>query len=545
VGESALGQSSGPDQSKASIDARQRRPKAAVGLLKLRLRRDGGGQPLYQQLRDEIRAAVLGGGLGVDIRLPSERELARALGINRATVVRAYQELVEEGLVTRRGSRGTVLNDGLESGDRVAHPEHEDETPAWLFDVAAHTGLGDLGPDPTLLRELAVSGSRPGMIPFAAAGPGPDMVPLDGLRASLEEALDDWGVEPLRYGPVEGFPPLLAALRARYTGDIIGRQDDVMVVSGATQGIEVVARALLQPGDEVIVEAPAYVGTIQGLGRVGARLIGVPVDQSGVRVDLIENVLSRRRIRLIAVQPTFHNPTGVTLSPTRRQHLLALAKRFAVPIFEDDPYRLLAYDGAPALPLKALDRDGSVIYLSSFSKCLASGLRVAWIAAHRAVLSRLVLAKQFSDLNSAGPPQAAVAKFLTSARFDTHLDWSLGLYRERRNAVVEELSAAWPEAVPMGQPKGGFHIWTRLPAPGTARQVMAAAARHGVSVVAGVAFYPPNVLGRDAGQDFLRLSFPEVTPEMAREGVRRLREAIAEVSALSTEAGGLGSRVLV
>jgi DNA-binding transcriptional MocR family regulator len=235
----------------------------------------------------------------------------------------------------------------------------------------------------------------------------------------------------------------------------------------------------------------------------------------------------------------------VTLSLTRRHHLLALAKRYAVPVFEDDPYRLLAYDGAPELPLKALDRDGNVIYLSSFSKSLAPGLRVAWIAAHRAVLSRLVLAKQFSDLNSAGPAQAAVAKFLTSGRFDAHLDSTLGVYRERRNAALEELSAAWPGAVPMGHPKGGFHFWTRLPAPGTARQVMAASGRHGVSVVAGGAFYPPNVLGRDAGQDFLRLSFPEVTPDAAREGVRRLREAIAEVSAVSAETGRLESRVLV
>src|SRR5262249_34230599 len=146
------------------------------------------------------------------------------------------------------------------------------------------------------------------------------------------------------------------ALRERYAGEVIGDNDEVMVVSGATQGLEVAARALIEPGDAVLVEAPAYVGTIQAFGLAGAQLVGIPVDENGIRVDLMEKVLSRRRVRLIAVQPTFHNPTGTSLSPARREHLLGLARRYAVPVLEDDPYRLLRYDGPSTPSLKGLDR---------------------------------------------------------------------------------------------------------------------------------------------------------------------------------------------
>ena len=523
--------------------AQRGRLPAATTILNLELDHGRGSQRLYRQIRDHIRSAILTGSLGIDTRLPAERELATALGVNRATVVRAYQELSAEGLVVARGSRGTLVAPMPDDsgGHMIVGSDLE---PAWLLDVATHR-MNGLGPDPTVIRELVVSGARPGVIPFAAAGPGPELLPLDELRTSLEVALGTWGAAPLRYGPVEGFEPLRQALRERYASEVIGENDEVMVVSGATQGLEVAARALIEPGDAVLVEAPAYVGTIQAFGLAGAQLVGIPVDQNGIRVDLMEKVLSRRRVRLIAVQPTFHNPTGASLSPARREHLLGLARRYAVPVLEDDPYRLLRYDGAPTPPLKGLDRHANVIYLSSFSKSVAPGLRLGWMAAHRSVLSRLALAKQFSDLNSGGLAQAAMAYFISSGRYDAHVRRTVPVYRERRSALIDELARQTPDVVPMTLPQGGFHVWCRLPVEAAARQVMAAASRFGVSVVAGQAFYPPYSLGRDSGHDRLRLSFPEVPPEAAREGVRRLAQAVEEASSQSVQSIETGTRVLI
>jgi 2-aminoadipate transaminase len=512
-------------------------------VLSLGLLRGPGSQRLFRQIRDHIRSAILAGELGPDVRLPAERELARALRVNRLTVVRAYQELAAEGLVMTSGSRGTLvapLSGGLGPPDRAG----PDGAPEWLIEVAAHR-LSRLGPDPTLLQDLTVSGSRPGVIPLAAAGPTPGVLPVHELSDSLAEALRMWGEVPLTYGPVEGLDQLRHAIRERFLEEVIGEADDVLVVSGATQGIEVTARALIEPGDEVVVEAPAYFGSIQAFRMAGAQVIGVPVDHSGLRVDLVERLLSRRRVRLIAVQPTFQNPTGVTMSAARREHLLALSRRHAVPILEDDPYRLLS-GGSPApFPLKRMDRHGSVIYVGSFSKSVSPGLRLAWVAAHRAVLPRLVLSKQFSDLNSGGLAQAALARFIASGRYDQHLVRSAPVYRERRLALLEQLATQAPGVHVPWAPEGGFHLWARLPAPGTARAVVAAGVRLGVSAVAGAAFYPESVLGRDLGHDYLRLSFPQVAPEAAAEGVRRLARAIAEVSGAPSAPAGTSSPVLV
>jgi 2-aminoadipate transaminase len=491
---------------------------ASQDLLGLDVDRRPGAPPLYRQLRDGVRAALLSGTLAAGMRLPPEREMAAALGVNRTTVTRAYQELVADGLVEARGSAGTVV---LPPAGAAAPPPPD--APPWLLSLPA-LGDGSLGPDPTLLRDVAAGGAG---LSLAAGTPGPDLLPVAELTACLGEALAAWGGEALGYGAVEGFGPLREIIAARLGERLVGPGDGVLVVSGATQGLALVARALVEPGDDVVVEAPAYPGALQTFALAGARLIGVPVDRDGIRTDLLEAVLARRRVRLVVVQPTHHNPTGAVLSAGRRERLLALARRFGVPILEDDPYSELGFAGDGPGPLKRSDRSGAVIYLSTFSKTVLPGLRVGWIAAAQPLLDRLVLAKQFSDLNTNATGQLMVARFLESGRYEPHLRAVRAVYRQRCEDLRRELTALAEHLEVPEAPGGGFYLWCRLARGPQARLLAALAAREGVAVVAGDAFG----VGPARSADRVRLSFSTCTPETVPEAVRRLRAALEQLPA--------------
>jgi DNA-binding transcriptional MocR family regulator len=499
--------------------AAKTRVPASHDLLGLAVDRRPGAAPLYRQLRDGVHAALLSGTLAAGMRLPPEREMAAALGVNRTTVTRAYQELVADGLVEPRGSAGTVV---LPPAGATSLPPPE--APPWLLSLPA-LGEGSLGPDPTLLRDVAASSVVGAGLSLAAGAPGPDLLPVAELSACLGEALDRWGREALGYGAVEGFGPLREIIAARMDPGLVGPGDGVLVVSGATQGLALVARALVERGDDVVVEAPAYPGALQTFALAGARLIGVPVDRDGLRTDLLEAVLARRRVRLIVVQPTFHNPTGAVLSAGRRERLLALARRFGVPILEDDPYHDLRFaDDGPG-PLKLADRAGAVIYLGTFSKTVMPGLRVGWVVGSQPLLDRLVLAKQFSDLNTNATGQLMVARFLDSGRYPPHLRSVRAVYRRRCDHLRRELAGVAEHLEVPEAPAGGFYLWCRLRAGPQARLLAALAAREGVAVVAGDAFG----VGAARGADRVRLSFSTCPPEVVPEAVRRLRAALDQL----------------
>jgi DNA-binding transcriptional MocR family regulator len=503
--------------------------------LSLALDRRPGAAPLYRQVRDGVRALVLAGTLTAGMRLPPEREMATALSVNRTTVTRAYQELVADGLVEPRGSAGTVVRSPEEPGALAAQPP-------WLLTLPA-LGEGSLGPEPMLLRDVAAASGRPGMVSLAAGVPGLELLPVDDLRACLDDALSRWGRSAMGYGEVEGFAPLREILAARMAGGrLVGPGDGVLVVAGATQGLALAARVLVEPGDEVVVEAPTYVGTLQTFALAGARLIGVPVDGDGIRTDLLEGILARRRVRLVVVQPSYHNPTGALLSAARRERLLALARRFAVPVLEDDPYHELGFGAGPG-PLKLDDRAGSVIYLGTFSKSVCPGIRVGWMVAPRPVLARLVLAKQFADLNTSAVGQLMLAEFLDSGRHERHLKVCRAVYRERRDVLLRELATVAGHLETPPAPPGGFFLWCRLRAGPQARLLAALAAREGVAIVAGEAFVAASERGQ-TGADRVRLSYAGCTPGQTAEGVHRLRAALEQLPAAATSAPS-GTAVVV
>jgi len=520
-----------------------RRPPASGGPLGLALNRASDAPPLYLQIRDSVRAAVLSGALGEGMRLPPERDLAAALGVNRTTITRAYGELAADGVVEARSGRGTVVSavtgrgGGVAGEQGVAAWASADADTAWLLGLPP-VGRGGLGSDPGWLRDMTGLASRDNVISFAAGTPAPELVPVEQLLTTLTDALAQSGGAGLLYGPVEGHDALREAIATRLVGrGCAVASDEVLVLAGAMQGLSLVARALIEPGDEVVVEAPTFVGALQAFGAAGAWLIGVPTDEAGLRVDALERVLARRRVRLIYVQPTCHNPMGATLSPQRRERLVALARRHAVPILEDDAYGELWHEGPDPLPLKALDRGGLILHLGTFSKTVAPGLRVGWLAAPPPVIARLALAKQVSDLTTNALGQLALTSFLTSGDYDRHLATVRGAYAARRAAMVAALAplAGWLSVSPSSQ--GGFYLWCRLAAGPHARLLAANASRVGVALLAGEAFYPPCTGGVAEGADYVRLSFAGNTPAVVGEGLERIAPILRRLPASASAIG--------
>ncbi len=481
------------------------------------------GMPLYQQICERLREAILSGQLSDGTRLPTERALATELKVNRTTVMNAYNQLASEGLVEGQVGRGTLVR-----RSRFSHLDDtfDSDVPSWLFGLP--TGEREaMGPDSGLLSELAAMGSVSGhneSISLAAGSPSISMLPAEILATIFQEDFLAARHVALGYSPVEGLLSLRQSIAARMRkrGVMVDTQH-IMILSGSTQGIGLVGRLLLKPGDEVVVEVPSYLGAIQTFRALGARVIGVPTDNDGIRTDLLESILARSHPRLIYTLPTFQNPTGSVMSLERRRRLLLLARRYQTPILEDDPYGELYFNEKPLQPLKALDTSGQVLYLSTFSKILAPGLRVAWLAAPEPMIERLSLHKQVFDLNTNAIGQWSVAKILERDMLDSHLAMLRGCYRHKRDVMLKAIARHWPENVRVNSPNGGFHLWCRLTGDMRARHLLreATRVREQVAFVIGEPFHVDG-----GGQQHFRLSFAAPEEEHIEEGIRRIGNAM-------------------
>lgn len=481
------------------------------------------GMPLYRQIAQHLREAILSGELVEGTRLPTERGLAQELAVNRTTVMNAYNELAGEGLIERRVGRGTTVRKSYLGIDEDAD---EYNMPSWLFGLAAGEDAL-LGEDARVLSELVSMGERREVISFVSGIAAPDMLPAELLRSIVDEGLLAERQHALGYCPVEGLQDLRRAIAARMRrrGVPVDLQN-ILILSGSTQGLGLIGRFLLNPGDEVVVEIPTYLGAIQTFRALGARVIGVPTDVDGVRIDLLEAILSRRRPRFIYVQPTFQNPTGTVLSMERRRRLLWLSHRYQTPIVEDDPYGELFYEQEPPQPLKAMDTHDNVLYLSTFSKTLAPGLRVAWLAAPAPMIERLTLHKQVFDLNTNAIGQWLVAEILRKNLFDEQLRTLRQRSQEKRNLMLQAIQDYWPANVRVNHPIGGFHLWCRLPNEIRARTLLREAAQERVAFVIGEPFHVDG-----GGHQYIRLSFASAEERHIEEGIRRIGAAMKRIAA--------------
>jgi len=464
--------------------------------------------PLYRQIYESLRESILAGTLPESTRLPPERSLAERLNINRSTVVHAYRELVADGLIEQKVGSGSRVVPQLRQGQ----PDRSAAVPWWV--TLPPWRVGEF---PTILGELAAK-QEAGRISFVQGVAPDEPSPLGELAKSFSRVASDPRFI-LSYGDSEGYEPLRAAIAKRM--ELRGAQTrakDVIVLTGSTQGIMVVAQSLAEPGDEIIVEVPSYPGALQIFQICGLRAIAVPVDEDGMRVDHVEAILRTRRPRFIYTMPSLHNPTNVTMNADRRERLVTLARRSGVPIVEDDPYGELAQ--SKLTPLVGLAPD-YVVYLSTFSKTIAPSLRVGWLAAPRTILERLLLRKQALDMATSLYVQAAIGDYLETG-YDPHVAQLREELRTRREMADAAIAEHWPGTMRTSKAVGGFYLWVTTPREIRARPLLDQAERLGASFLFGEPFFASS-----GGDHNFRLALTPVTRAQIPEGVRRIGKAIA------------------
>jgi 2-aminoadipate transaminase len=363
---------------------------------------------------------------------------------------------------------------------------------------------------------------NPEAVFFGGGIPPTDVIPVEQLQAGMERAWAD-GAEILLYGEVKGYKPLreLIATRMARRGASVD-PSDILISNGSQQGIDLVARVFVDPGDYVLTEAPTFMDALRVFRSHEAVPVGVPVDDEGIEVDALEEILRRlpKRPKFLYTVPTYQNPMGVTLSPERRRALVDAARRWQIPIVEDDPYGDLAYDGEPRPTLKALDPE--VIFLGTFSKVLAPGLRVGWVASSPALRESFFNVKEGTDIHNERLMTRAI--YYAAVDFlDEHIARTRALYRRRRDAMLASLEEAMPEGVTWTKPTGGFYLWVTLPEGNDTDVLLPRATDRGVIYLPSSWFYPDGSWSRS-----MRLNFASQPEDQIAAAMRRLAETIRE-----------------
>lgn len=395
-------------------------------------------------------------------------------------------------------------------------------------------GLG-----PSVIRELTRLGKNPGMISFAGGHPSAETFPAAGIREAADRAMEGNWVAALQYGVTQGLPELVEVLAAmgRDMGHAVSGEH-ILVTSGGAQALDLICKVLLDPGDEVIVESPSYPGAIHTLRTYQAVLIPVPLEDDGISVDALENLLCGRarrgrRPKFLYTIPTFQNPSGITASPARRRLLVELARRHGMYIVEDDPYLFLRFRGEAVPTIRSLDgHDGCVIRIDSFSKIFAPGARLGWITAPPALIGKLAIAKQAVDLHTSSLIQAIALEFCRLGYLERQLQEIPVVYRRKLDAMLAAIAGAFPGGVEWTRPEGGFFLWVTLPGGCDAGALLQKAIAAGVLFVPGAAF---SVDGR--GVNCLRLSYATPDEDAIRTGIGILGQLLAEAIQNCTKEG--------
>jgi 2-aminoadipate transaminase len=384
----------------------------------------------------------------------------------------------------------------------------------------------------SVIRELLKLTEQPDVISFAGGLPAPEMFPVKEFQEACNQVLSDHGPQALQYSTTEGYLPLRELIvrhNARFNVKVT--TENILITSGSQQALDFIGRLFINRGDHVVVESPTYVGALQAWNAYGAQYISVESDENGMIVDKLEEAL-RIGPKFIYVLPNFQNPSGATMSMERRQQLIRLADQYGVPIIEDDPYGQLRYDGKHIPSLSTLDsryRDsgdeysGNVIYLSTFSKLLAPGLRLGWVIAPPQVIRKLVLTKQAADLHTSSFNQHVAYEVAKNGFLDEHVKLIRATYRERRDVMLEMMDEVFPSEMRWAKPLGGMFLWGILPQGVDAAEILKTAVERKVAFVPGVAFH-----SNGSGKNTMRLNFSFSSPDTIREGMTRLGTTLKE-----------------
>jgi 2-aminoadipate transaminase len=373
------------------------------------------------------------------------------------------------------------------------------------------------------------------LVSFAPGYPAAELFPWDDLRAITTELLSGSDSNTLQYGPTRGYRPLLQSIvDVLAERSIAASVDDLLITSGSQQGIDLIARVMLNPGDVVLVELPTFTGGIAAFKNIRADVVGVPQEADGISVEALDAVWQRetgagKTVKLLYVIPNFQNPTGLLLGLDKRLRLLEWAARRDVLIVEDDPYGSLYFEdvatAAETRPLRADDEEGRVLYLSTFSKTLAPGFRVGWLVASPALTDRFETAKQSTDLTSGILDQRVVHEAVRRGVVAKLAPQLRALYRHKRDVMEQSIRQEVGDRLRWPAPRGGFFLWVTLPEGFRDTELLERALEHGLVFVAGSAFFVDG-----SGHDTIRLSFSAPTPDRIREGARRLAAALVDMT---------------
>ncbi len=377
----------------------------------------------------------------------------------------------------------------------------------------------------SVIREMLKFTTQPDVISFAGGLPAPELFPVREFQEACRHILETDGPTSLQYSPTEGFLPLkeyLADSMSRY--GIMVEVENILIVNGSQQGLDLVGKLFVDPEACVVCSRPTYLGALQAWNAYEASYCTVPMDENGTLVDELEDLLKKgTRPRFIYELPNFHNPAGNTLSLERRQRVAHLAREYDLVIIEDDPYGELRFEGEDLTPLFRLAPERT-IYLSTFSKTLAPGIRLAWITAPKPIISRLVQAKQGADLHCGTFVQMVANDICQRGILRQHVRRLRQVYRQRRDAMMDAIAEHFPQEVTFTKPLGGLFLWARAPEAINTRDFLLKAVEAKVAYVPGFAFYP----GEQGGEHSMRLNFSNASIEMINEGIYRLGRAMKE-----------------
>jgi 2-aminoadipate transaminase len=379
------------------------------------------------------------------------------------------------------------------------------------------------------MRDLMAVTARPEVISLAGGLPDTSTFPPKSFAAQMTRIAQESAAEALQYGPTEGFEETKdCILQVMGAEGMLPESEDIIVTTGGQQAIDLVCKTLIDPGDVVICEAPTYPGAVPVFCSYQADVVQIECDAEGMRVEDLGETLARlssegRRPKFVYSVPSFQNPAGVTMSFARRLRLVELARQHELLVVEDNPYGLLRYSGEPLPPLYQLDGGDFVIYIGTFSKILSPGIRLGWAVAPPPVMEKIVLGKQASDLCTSTLTQYFVREYFAEGRWREYIESLVGIYRDRRDTMLESLAEHFPAQATWTEPEGGLFIWATLPEYIDTSDLLAKALREDVAFVPGQAAY---VDGR--GRNSMRLNFSGVDAGEIREGIRRIGKVISE-----------------
>ncbi|MCK8824931.1 MocR-like pyridoxine biosynthesis transcription factor PdxR [Fuchsiella alkaliacetigena] len=455
---------------------------------------------LYIQLAQQLKKLIKEEKIAPHTKLPPIRKLAQKLDINNVTVVKAYDLLAAENTVYKKVGSGTFVAPKLEVDNESPHLDEE------VY----------IDEDSKFDQQI---------INFATAAPSPELFPVQTFKKLLNKVLDRDKGYAFGYQKSQGYLPLRESISNYLQNyEIQSTAQNIQIVSGAQQGIDILAKTFLDYGDSVLVEEPSYPGALSVFKAKGAQLIEVPIEKDGIKIAELEKKLNKSKPKFLYLMPNFQNPTGYSYSKKKMEKILDLAAEYNLLIIEDDCLNDLNYSSKPTLPLKALDNSSSVIYLKSFSKVFMPGLRLAFLIIPPEYLEDILLSKYISDIFTDGLVQRVLDLYFRQEIWTEQLDYLQQTYQHRYEVMVKSLKNHLPKEVSFITPQGGLNIWLKLPDTLTMEQLYNRALGAGVKIATGDLFY-----SQQPCQNRIRLSFAAVEAQQIKNGIEKLAKIIKDL----------------